>query len=312
MLTLRNLRYFQALARHEHFGRAADACSVTQPALSMQIRELETHLGEKLVDRARDGIRLTDMGRVILRHAERVLSAVADLEAHARQVRPPLSGPFRLGVIPSVAPYLLPRLLPAVRQRVPDARLALRETRTAQLVDELMAGELDAVIVSLPLHRAELAELPLFADPFLLAVGTDSAYAEQDVASEQMLGSDELLLLEDGHCFRDQALEVCRTLNAGQLRSYGATSLSTLMQLVANGQGITLVPKLFVSAEQADPRVRLLAFPAPQPQRVIGLAWRRAAAMERDMNEIAEAVRSSLPDESAALAHSSGASSMGS
>ncbi|GGE47393.1 LysR family transcriptional regulator [Agaricicola taiwanensis] len=313
MLTLRNLRYFQALARHEHFGRAAEACSITQPALSMQIRELEAHLGEKLVERSREGVRLTETGRETLKHAERILSAVADLESQARRSRPPLSGPFRLGVIPSVAPYLLPRLLPAVRRRVPDARLSLRETRTAQLVEELMAGQLDAVILSLPLHQPELTQQPLFDDPFLLAVGADSQFAENACANEAMLGSDDLLLLEDGHCFRDQALEVCRTLDAGQLRSYGATSLSTLIQLVANGQGITLVPQLFVSSEaQADPRVKMLHFPAPAPQRTIGLAWRRAANMQRDIREIAEAVRTSLPSESLALAYSSGASSIGS
>src|SRR5690606_32386944 len=145
MISLRNLRYFQSVARLNHFGRAADACSVTQPALSMQIRELEGYLGFRLFERGRDGARLTEAGREALAHAERVLGAVADMESQRRRQRGPLSGPFRLGVIPSVAPYLLPRLLPSVMQRIPQARLTLRETLTATLVEELLAGDLDAI-----------------------------------------------------------------------------------------------------------------------------------------------------------------------
>lgn len=295
MITLRNLRYFQALARHGHFGKAASACAVTQPALSMQIRELEEHLGASLVERSRAGVRLTDLGRDVLRQADRILNGVADLETQARRARPLLSGPFRLGVIPSIAPYLLPRLLPAVLARAPEAKLALRETRTAHLVDEMVAGELDAIIVSLHLDRPELAERPLFRDPFLLAVPGSSVLAQSERASEDMLHSPDLLLLEDGHCFRDQALTVCGTLNASRLNSYGATSLSTLLQLVANGQGITLLPQLFVSTEvRPDPRVTLLRFPDPAPERVIGLAWRRSSGIERDIDEIAAAVADAM------------------
>jgi LysR family transcriptional regulator, hydrogen peroxide-inducible genes activator len=295
MISLRSLRYFQTAARMGHFGRAADACAVTQPALSMQIRELETHLGAKLFERLRDGARLTEAGREALRHADRILGSVADLEAQARRAQGPLAGPFRLGVIPSVAPYLLPRLLPAVMERVPNARLTLRETLTATLIEELQAGDLDAVIASLPLDHPDLAERPLFDDPFVLAVSAAGALGGAETASEEMLSSPDLLLLEDGHCFRDQALEVCRTLDAGRLRSYGATSLSTLVQLVANGQGMTLLPQLFVTAEaRADPRVRLLRFPDPEPARTIGLAWRRSSSIEADVDEIEAAVRTAL------------------
>ena len=295
MLSLRNLRYFHMVARTGHFGRAAEACAVTQPALSMQIRELETHLGTKLFERTRDGARLTEVGREALRHADRVLGAVADLEAQARRTRSPLSGPFRLGIIPSVAPYILPRLLPGILQRVPDARLMLRETQTASLVDELLAGDLDAIVVSLPLDHPELLERPLLHDPFVLAVPEDSAYAATEQATADMLNSPDLLLLEDGHCFRDQALDVCRTLDASRLSSYGATSLSTLIQLVANGQGVTLLPQLFVTAEaKADPRVKLLHFAPPEPSRTVGLAWRRTAGIERDIEEIVASVQTAL------------------
>lgn len=295
MISLRNLRYFQSVARLGHFGRAAEACAVTQPALSMQIRDLEAHLGARLFERQRDGARLTEAGRETLRHAERILGAVADLEAQARRSRGPLSGPFRLGVIPSVAPYILPKLLPGVMQRVPTARLTLRETRTASLVEELLAGDLDAIIASLPLDNPEFAERPLLRDPFVLAVPVGSEFAAASFATADMLNSPDLLLLEDGHCFRDQALDVCRTLDASRLSSYGATSLSTLIQLVANGQGVTLLPQLFVTAEaKADPRVKLLRFAAPEPSRMIGLAWRRTSGIERDVEEIEAAVRAEM------------------
>lgn len=295
MLTLRNLRYFRMVARTGHFGRAAEACSVTQPALSMQIRELETHLGTKLFERTRDGARLTEAGREALHHADRILAAAADLEAQAKRARSPLSGPFRLGVIPSIAPYMLPKLLPGIHQRVPGARLSLRETRTSVLVEELLSGDLDAVIVSLPIAHPEVTERPLLDDPFILAVPAGSHYARAEKATAAMLDSPDLLLLEDGHCFRDQALDVCRTLDASRLSSYGATSLSTLIQLVANGQGITLLPQLFVTAEaKADGRVKLLHFAAPAPSRMIGLVWRRAAGIERDIDEIEAAVQVSM------------------
>lgn len=295
MISLRNLRYFQSVARQGHFGRAAGACAVTQPALSMQIRELENYMGFRLFERGRDGARLTEAGREALAHAERVLGAVADMESQRQRQRGPLSGSFRLGVIPSVAPYLLPRLLPSVMRRVPQARLTLRETLTATLVEELLAGDLDAIIASLPLGHSELAERPLFADPFLLAVPTEGDLSGAQEASEDLLNRSDLLLLEDGHCFRAQALEVCRTLDASRLKSYGATSLSTIMQLVANGQGITLLPQLFVAAEaRADPRVKLLRFAAPEPGRVIGLAWRKTSGIERNIDELEGALKTAL------------------
>lgn len=295
MISLRNLRYFQSVARLGHFGRAADACAVTQPALSMQIRELEDYLGFRLFERGRDGARLTEAGREALTHAERVLGAVADMESQRQRQRGPLMGPFRLGVIPSVAPYLLPRLLPSVMQRVPQARLTLRETLTATLVEELLAGDLDAIIASLPLGHSELAERALFADPFLLAVPAEGDLSGEWKASDDLLNRPDLLLLEDGHCFRTQALEVCRTLDTSRLKSYGATSLSTLIQLVANGQGITLLPQLFVSADaRPDPRVKLLRFSAPEPSRVIGLAWRKTSGIERDIDELEGALQMAL------------------
>lgn len=292
MLTLRQLRYFEQLARLRHFGRAAEACAVTQPALSMQIRELEAALGAPLVERAREGVKLTELGQDVAERAGSILAAVRDLEARARLGGASLSGPVRLGVIPSIAPYLLPRLLPAIRERHAAVQLSLRETQTAALLRELVAGDLDAVVMSLPVDHPEIEAEILFDDAFLLAVPSDGPLAARSSASADVLDDSELLLLEDGHCFRDQALTVCRTIDPRRLKSFGATSLTTLMQLVANGQGITLLPQLFVESEaQGDPRVTLLRFERPEPARTLALAYRRTSPAKAGFRALAETIR---------------------
>jgi LysR family hydrogen peroxide-inducible transcriptional activator len=292
MISLRQLRYFEALMRHRHFGRAAEDCAISQPALSMQIRELEASLGTALVERRRDGVFLTKSGAEFVGRAEAILAAVADLETLARRERAPLSGVFRLGCIPSIAPYLLPQLLPEIRLRHREARLVLRETKTASLVEELRAGDLDAILVSVPLDEPDLSELSIFEDAFLLAVPAQSPHAACRIASEDLLDSENLLLLEDGHCFRDQVLAACQRIEVRGLKNFGVTSLSTLLQLVADGQGLTLLPELFVEAgADRDPRVRLLRFASPGPRRTIGLAWRRSSAVERDVAALAAAVK---------------------
>lgn len=293
MTSFRQLRYFEALARTRHFGRAAEACGVTQPALSMQIRELEAHLRVALVERGREGVRLTAAGEDVLARTRSILIAVSDLETAAAAQGGVLDGRFRLGIIPSIAPFLLPRLLPLVRQRFPTLDLALRETQTDVLLGELLAGELDAAILSLPVDSADCLSLPLFDDAFLLAVPAGAeAFAGENAARAEHLDRADLLLLEDGHCLRAQALQVCAHVDPRRLRSYGATSLTTIMQLVANGQGVTLLPELFVEAEGAgDGRVRLLRFAEPQPRRHVGLVWRRSAPHRADMDAFAGLVR---------------------
>ncbi|MBS7540931.1 hydrogen peroxide-inducible genes activator [Ancylobacter lacus] len=292
MITLRQMRYLDALARTRHFGRAAEACAVTQPALSMQLREMEAELGVTLIERGRDGVRLTGAGQETAERARAILLAVADLEAAASAHGRVLEGRFRLGIIPSIAPFLLPRLLPLARAEFPGLELALRETQTDILTTELLAGELDAVILSLPVDHAELCAVPLFSDPFLLAVAAAGPMAGHTIAHPDLLEHKDLLLLEDGHCLRDQALKVCAKLDPRQLRSYGATSLTTIVQLVANGQGITLLPQIFVDTEgTADPRVRLLRFAEPEPRREVGLVWRRAAPRGPNIEALARLVR---------------------
>ena len=289
MITLRQLRYLDALAANGHFGRAAAAMGVTQPALSMQVRELEEELGSPLVERTAAGAALTAFGRDVVARGSRILASVRELDELARVHGEVLSGPVRLGVIPSIAPFLLPSLLAAAAERYRAAQIAIRESTTAVLVDELVAGGLDAIVVSVPLGDDRLEEAAAFEDPFLLAAPTGSPHARRSPALPRLIEADELLLLEDGHCLRDQALTVCRTIDPRRLRSFGATSLATIFHLVAAGQGITLVPEIAVDTGiLADPRLSIVRFAEPQPHRTVGVAWRRRSPRERDFRALAE------------------------
>jgi len=296
MLSTRQLRYFEALSRHLHFGRAAKECAVTQPALSMQIREMEDMLGVRLVERGQGGVRLTVVGEEAAARARGVLAALGDMERTIRDRGHLLEGRLRLGVIASIAPYLLPRLLPEMARRYPGVEIALRESQTDQLVADLAHGDLDLVVLSLPVEHPALETLALFDDPFFLAVPEASDAFPEELASADRILADDLLLLEDGHCFRDQALNVCRKVDEKRLRRFGASSLSTLAQLVANGQGVTLLPEMFVSSEGGRiPRVRLLPFPDPVPTRTIGLVWRRTLPFRDDVDAVAAMVKACRP-----------------
>lgn len=303
MVSLKQLRYFDALATAGHFGRAAQNSGISQPALSMQIRDLEQALGGSLVERTGTGAHLTQLGTEVAGRAARILGEVRDLEALAHARGAALAGPLQLGVIPSIAPYLLPGLLDLTQERYPDLRLSVRETITETLVDELVAGALDAIVASLPLDAPELLAVALFEDPFLLAVRSSSPHAARSPALTDLISADELLLLEDGHCLRDQALEVCHAIDPRRLRSFGATSLATLLQLVAAGHGVTLVPQLAVNAGvPLDERVRLIRFAEPQPKRTVAIAWRRNSPREQDFRALAELVTACAGKETAAEA----------
>ena len=293
MITLRQLRYLASLARHRHFGRAAQDCAVTQPALSMQIRELEREIGAELVERRPGDIALTDTGLEVAQRAEQILTATRDLVDFARH-RELLAGALKLGIIPTLAPYILPRLLPRLQADYPQLRLEVRETQTKLLLAELVSGELDCVMLALPADGAEVATLHLFDDPFLLAVpATDPALRRPRVAIEDV-DQRRLILLEEGHCLRDQALAFCATKRRDQPASLGATSLATVMQMVANGYGVTLLPEVAVDAELRDKRVKLLRFSAPEPGRSIGLAWRRTSPRKKDFTALGEIVTQAL------------------
>jgi LysR family hydrogen peroxide-inducible transcriptional activator len=288
VITLRQLRYLVSLARHRHFGRAADDCAVTQPALSMQIREFERELGVDLIERRPGDIALTEAGLEIAARAENILASVRDLTDFARH-RDVLTGSLKLGVIPTLAPYLLPRALPLLQARYPQLALEIRESQTATLVEELQGGRLDAVMLALPAEGGEFEIMPLFDDPFLLAVpATDTLREPLNVGD---VDQSRLILLEEGHCLRDQALAFCGTRRDLPAR-LGATSLATVMQMVASGYGITLVPQIAAAVELRGERVRALRFAAPAPGRTIGLAWRKTSPRTADFEALGVLVKS--------------------
>jgi LysR family hydrogen peroxide-inducible transcriptional activator len=292
VITLRQLRYFAALARHRHFGRAADACKVTQPALSMQIRDMERTLGVELVERRPGEVALTEAGLEVARRAERVLAATRDLVDTARHHGRLLSGRLQLGVIPTLAPYVLPKILPVLQRRYPALRLELRETQTDALIDELSRGALDAVMLALPVAEPEVETIRLFDDPFVLAVPASDTWPENVRVSAKDIDQRRLILLEEGHCLRNQALAFCTS--AQRDVSLGATSLATVMQMVANGYGITLLPRVAVDAEARDERVKLLRFAEPAPGRTVGLAWRRTSPRKADFIALGQLVAETL------------------
>jgi LysR family hydrogen peroxide-inducible transcriptional activator len=281
MLTLRQLRYLDALARHGHFGRAADECSVSQPALSMQISELEKELGAKLVEHLQGASVLTEIGREVARRAADMLSAARDLADSARSSAHPLSGPLHVGIIPTLAPYVLPRLLPELQCRYPELSLELIESQTRTLLGELRRGALDVLLLALPVDQADLETLPMFEDHFLLAVPADDPLPERSRACTRDVDARRLILLEEGHCLRDQALAYCSRRSTTDT-GLGATSLATIMQMVASGYGVTLVPEVAIDAEVRDERIKLLRFAEPQPSRTVGLAWRSTSARKAD------------------------------
>jgi LysR family hydrogen peroxide-inducible transcriptional activator len=289
VITLRQLRYLTALARHRHFGRAAEDCAVTQPALSMQVRELEREVGAELVERRPGDIALTDTGLEVTARAEQILIATRDLVDFARH-RAVLSGPLRLGIIPTLAPYILPRVLPKLQVDYPQLRLEVRETQTKMLLDELRRGALDAVMLALPAEDADVETLPLFTDAFLLAVPAGEAAKTRTRVNIEDVDQRRLILLEEGHCLRDQALAFCGTARRDAPASLGATSLATVMQMVANGYGVTLLPQVAVDAEGRDDRVRLLRFQDPEPGRQIGLVWRRTSPRRKDFEALGKLV----------------------
>ena len=296
MITLRQLRYLSALAKHGHFGRAAEACSVTQPALSMQIRDLERILGVALVERRPGDVMLTDVGREIARRGEDVLTASRDLVDFARHRSGLLTGRLMLGVIPSLAPYLLPRILPALQTRFPELRLDLRETQTRQLVEEIKNGALDAAMLALPLGEPDIDTIALFEDLFLLAVPSSDPRRETTRIAAGDIDQSRLILLEDGHCLRDQALAFCATAARGRTASaggtaFGASSLTTVIQMVANGYGVTLIPQIAADVERRDDRVKFLRLENPQPGRSIGLAFRRTSPRKADFAALGEVVK---------------------
>jgi LysR family hydrogen peroxide-inducible transcriptional activator len=290
-ITLKQLRYVEALARYGHFGQAAEACAVSQPALSMQIKELEEGLGARLFERGARQVRLTGLGEDFAARARDILRAVDELAEVARARRDGPGGRLRLGVIPTIAPYLLPRLIRDLSARYPGVDLQVRETQTDRLIGELQDGRLDTALVALPVSEPSLDEVALFSETFVLV--RPEADAARPVPSPEALPDMQLLLLEEGHCFRDQALEVCGLRGGARRAGFDGSSLSTLVQMVGAGIGVTLIPEMAVPVETRGAPVSVQRFEGARPARTVGMIWRRTSPLAADLRELAEVVRQS-------------------
>jgi LysR family hydrogen peroxide-inducible transcriptional activator len=297
-MNLRDLHYLVALAEHRHFGRAAEASFVSQPTLSTQIKKLEDELGVALVERTPRKVLLTETGREIARRARGVISEIDEIKAIAQRTRDPESGSLRLGVFPTLGPYLLPHLVPLVRTRFPRLELLLIEEKTEHVIRMLREGSLDAGVLALPLHEDSLHSEFLFEEPFVLAVPEAHPLAQKKSRLKLSdLADENLLLLEDGHCLRDQALEVCQLAGAGEKTGFRATSLETLRQMVAANVGITLLPTLAIKPPMArTDNVHLLEFSGHAPSRRLALVWRKSSSMTTFLKRFTEVIRS-LPAE---------------
>lgn len=288
-LTMKQLRYFDALARHGHFGRAAEACSISQPALSVQMKELETLLGATLIERGPRQIRLSRLGEELAQRAQKILHAVDEIADLVRASQGPLAGRLRLGIIPTVAPYFLPGLIKNMTRHYPSLELHPREAITQKLIADLGEGRLDVAIVALPVSEPALHEAALFREEFVLV--RPDADADKPVPNSDTLREMRLLLLEEGHCFRDQALSFCR-LSASLPRDLmEGSSLGTLVQMVGAGIGVTLIPEMAVTIETGTAPVSVARLSHPRPFRTIGIVWRRGSPLADQFTQIAEMVR---------------------
>jgi LysR family hydrogen peroxide-inducible transcriptional activator len=276
-MNTRDLEYLVALSDYRHFGKAAQACFVSQPALSMQIQRLEVVLGVKLLERGNKSVLLTDIGLAITERARHILTQVNEIHDLASLAKDPYSGELRIGIIPTLAPYLLPLIIPPLAQQFTKVHFYLVEDQTAYLMQKLKIGALDAAFLALPVEEPQFITAPLFEEEFLLAVPKGHPLAQQKIVQEKDLKRQNLLLLEEGHCMRGQTLALCHQMQAFEVQNFRATSLETLRQMVATGNGITLMPQL---AQQSHDGIVYIPFSPPKPVRSIGLSWRASSVKE--------------------------------
>ena len=292
-MTLQDLRYVVALADHGHFGRAAAACDIGQSTLSIQIKKLEKQLGVTLFERTTKSVSVTAIGADIVGRARQVLADVEAIASVGQHVSGPLAGGFSLGIIPTLGPYLLPWLVPALKADYPDLRLTVREDLTAPLLERLGSHRLDAALVALPVPDHRLETLPLFDEPFWFAEPKSRGPAVAKMMTEDDLRGRRLLLLTEGHCLREQALAICRTADRDAEGDFRATSLETILQMVATGLGCTLLPAM--ACTEARTRAVTTRPLEPGIGRRIGLAWRRSYSRLRDIHLLAQTLRDHLP-----------------
>ena len=288
-ITLKQLRYFDSLARYGHFGKAADACAISQPALSMQIKELEESLNTVLVERGPRRVRLTTVGRELSVRAREILRSVDELGELTRASHGRLTGQLRIGVIPTIAPYLLPSIIGHLSGLYPDVDVHVRETMTSNLLQELADGRIDTAVVALPVSEPTLTEVALFQENFVLV--RPETDRDKPIPDRDMLREMRLLLLEEGHCFRDQALSFCNFQTTLPRETLDATSLSTLVQMVGAGIGVTLIPEMAVEVETRSASVSIDHFSEPQPSRTVGMIWRKSSPLAQQYLELSEIIR---------------------
>jgi len=293
-ITIKHLRYFEALARHRHFGRAAEDCGISQPALSVQMKALEDMLATPLIERGAKHLRLTSFGETFLDRVREILQAVDALGDLARASHQPLVGRFRFGIIPTAAPYFLPRFIKCLTQNYPGLDLRPREAVTQKLIEGLLGGSLDTAIVALPMSEPSLHEEALFDEDFVLVRAR--AEADSPVPSAKLLREMRLLLLEEGHCFRDQALSYCSTPSSLPRDLMEGSSLSTLVQMVGAGIGVTLIPEMAVAIETRSASVSVARLASPRPSRTIGMVWRKTNPLAEQLGDIAQMVRQACLD----------------
>lgn len=287
-ITFKQLRYFESLARHTHFGRAADACAISQPALSMQIKELEDELGTTLIERGARQIRLTNFGEAFALRVRDILRSVDELGELARASQDGLVGRLRIGIIPTIAPYLLPTIIGKLNHVYKDLDIHVRETLTPKLIQELADGRIDTAIVALPVSEPSFTEVALFEENFMLV--RSSKDANKPVPESELLHEMRLLLLEEGHCFRDQALSFCSVPSARPWEGLDGSSLSTLVQMVGVGLGVTLLPEMAVGVETRSASVSVASFKEPQPSRTIGMIWRKTSPLAAQLLRLSELI----------------------
>jgi LysR family hydrogen peroxide-inducible transcriptional activator len=282
-MNLRDLKYLVSVAKHLHFGKASEECFVSQPALSMQLQKLEAELGVQLLERTNKSVVVTEIGKEIVQRAKQIIQEADTLKEIAQTHQDPLGGVFKLGAFPTIAPYFLPSFVQQTSKKLPTLKLLLTEEKTEDLLKKLKQGDLDAAILALPVEDDALESQLLFEDTFLLAVPKGHKLAEKKQVTHADISGKELLLLEEGHCLRSQALEVCSLMGAGESGSFRATSLETLRQMVISGVGITLIPTI---AKRDDDNIVYIPFKQPQPMRQIALVWRKSSARKEVINAL--------------------------
>ena len=280
-MKLRDLEYLVAVDEERHFYKAAERCFVSQPTLSGQLKKLEDELGVMLVERTRRQVAMTDVGEAVAQQARKILTEVKAVREIVQSFGDPMAGELHVGLIPTLAPYLLPRIMPGIRSQYPKLKLWLHEYQTSVLLEQLRQAELDLLILALPVDTDEFSEMSLFNEPFQLAVPKDEELAQQSIITLAELGKREMLLLEEGHCLRGQALDVCFMAGATENVGFHASSLETLRHMVGEGMGITLMPQLAIPARSSEmDEIRYLPFIDPKPSRQIGMLYRKGSYRE--------------------------------